>query len=321
VPEAVKTRLSIHFHPHNFVSRGHAVEKDDGSGHKRKYLIGASSGPRWDAHGERMTERCVKGFMEQANKGDVLLYPDLHGIRFSEDFGILNKAEVAANGDWITEYRLYDELDQVDQRAVELAAKTWKQINGLPPYRYPRQRGFSVEGDVKEEDILQVNRGGQRVMDWVTLDGVILTPRPAYTDSVAVAVYKALGEAPQADQGTIYGRMQERLADKELEDSFFRRRYQIADALDEIIREVMQTEGGDRAMQLKAAYDEYRDLMVPLILEAPSTMFEAPENGPRVAAALTARPGGQDALHIVKAIRKSMTGLIQRYEGAAYATR
>ena len=135
----VKKAISFHFHPKDFTSGGHAVEKADG-GKKRRYLAGISSGVKIDAHDERMTPKCVKSFMDQANSGTILLYPDIHGIKASKDIGILTKAEVLPNGDWHCEFRLYDEMDDVDSESVQTANKIWKQINGMPPYKKPLQK-------------------------------------------------------------------------------------------------------------------------------------------------------------------------------------
>jgi len=316
VRQAEGLRVHFHFHPYNFDSGGHAVEKADSSGVKRKYLGGVTSGPRWDSHGERMTQKAIDFFMEQANRGDVLLYPDLHGIAASGDIGILVAGDILENGDWHTEFRLYDEHDPVDQRAREIASKEWRQVKGLPPYRYPRQKGFSVEGDCPPESIILVSREGQRVMDKVFLDGVILTPRPAYTDSVANAVYKALGEELPLE-GTIHSKIRNRLEEGEIKDSYFRRRYQVQDALEEMIREVMNSGEGDKGELLGVLFDEFKSLMVPLVLGA-APIFEGEEPGPGVARALNARNGSADASHVMSAIYKSMDELLLLFKGVEH---
>lgn len=48
-----------------------AVEKADTEGVKHKYIYGISSGTGIDQHGERMTENCIKSFMDQFNSGNI----------------------------------------------------------------------------------------------------------------------------------------------------------------------------------------------------------------------------------------------------------
>lgn len=194
INKTTATAVKFNFQPYHIDSREHVVEKSE-RGMKRKYVRGVASGIREDGHGERMTSNCIKSFSNQANSGDILLYPDVHGIQFTKDIGILVSHEVQPNGDWFIENRLYDEGDDVGQGTLETIDKLWKQLNGLPPYKVPKQKGFSIEGYVPNESILQVNKEGTgRVMDDVQLDGVVIVPRPAYQDSIAHAVYKALGE-------------------------------------------------------------------------------------------------------------------------------
>ena len=186
--------VKFNFQPYHIEQKEHIVEKSE-QGMKRKYVRGIASGIRQDGHGERMTNNCIKSFSDQANSGDILLYPDVHGIQFTKDIGILTFHEIQPNGDWFIENRLYDEADNVGQGTLETVDKLWKQLNGLPPYTKPKQKGFSIEGFVPNESIVASNPDGTgRVMDNVLLDGVVIVPRPAYQDSIAHAVYKALGE-------------------------------------------------------------------------------------------------------------------------------
>ena len=101
-----QNKITFHFHPYE-VKKGdfskYAVEKQDDEGRKRRYVCGIASGTQVDGHGERMTEKCIKSFMEQANSGDILLYPDPHGIKSTDDIGILKKANILGDGDWYTE--------------------------------------------------------------------------------------------------------------------------------------------------------------------------------------------------------------------------
>lgn len=271
--------ISFHFHPNGFDEQSHAIEKAEGGGARRRYLRGIASGLTADAHGERMSEKAVNSFMEQANSGDILLYADVHGIKFTEDIGILTKAEILPTGDWYTEYRLYDKLDGVDQVSVEVADKLWKQVNGLPPYKHPRQKGFSIEGFVPEGDgLIQMGEDGRQVINEVKLDGVVVVPRPAYKDSIAHSVYKALGvEAPWNKENTIASRLKQEVVEAEERESYYRRSYQISDATDQLIRDSMVIlDSAERRARLEEIYDEYKYLMIDLILSHPNA-FSADE--------------------------------------------
>ena len=72
----------------------YAIEKDVGTGLKRRYLKGVASGIAVDGHGERMTEKAINRMQEQANSGEVLLYADKHGVAYTEDIGKLVKAQI-----------------------------------------------------------------------------------------------------------------------------------------------------------------------------------------------------------------------------------
>lgn len=271
-------RIAFHFHPFHYQDHGHAIEKEEG-GVRKRYLEGVASGPRIDEHGERMTERCIKSFMEQANSGDILLYADMHGFKATEDIGILKGAEILGDGDWHISSSLYDESDGVDTRAVEIAGKLWKQINGLPPYTRPRQKGFSIEGFVPDDGILKADGQGRRILDNVMLDGVVVVPRPAYKDSIAHAVYKALGEnAPWVVDGfqdSIRSRLREKLAEDEVKESYYRRKYQIEDLFEQQLAEIMCSDVPDRGQLLEIAFDEYKALMIELILQS-EMVFDEP---------------------------------------------
>ena len=151
--------IHLHFHPREFDKGNHVIEKADSAGRKRRYLCGISSGVKVDEHGERMTEKCIKSFMSQANSGQVLLFPDIHGIKESEDIGFLSKAEILDSNDWHTEFGLWDEGDGIGKNKSEKIDTLWKQVNGLPPYKKARQKGFSIEGIIPETSIIMDNFG------------------------------------------------------------------------------------------------------------------------------------------------------------------
>lgn len=264
---AERRQIAFHFHPYRFDESEHAIEKSEG-GSRRRYLRGVASGPRMDAHNARMTKEAIDYFMEQANSGDILLYADVHGIRYTDDIGILTFADVTKSGDWFTEYRLYDNLDGVDDQSVQTADKLWKQINGVKPYRHPKQKGFSVEGYVPDgDDGIAYDQQGRQMIRRVELDGVVVVPRPAYQDSIAHAVYKALGEDPPwTDERSIQSRIQRKINEREAGDSYFRQRMQIDEATETLVSEAMRLPEPERRERLEEIFDEYKSLVVNLVL-------------------------------------------------------
>ena len=87
-PEDARKAIQFHFLPYKLDEKKFAIEKADDDGKKRRYLCGIASGLKIDEHGERMTKKCIDSFMKQANSGEILLYPDAHGIKATEDVGL-----------------------------------------------------------------------------------------------------------------------------------------------------------------------------------------------------------------------------------------
>lgn len=279
VDRTIRKDISFHFHPFNYEKSEHYIEKSDTTGQKRKYICGISSGINTDLHGERMTEKCIKSFMSQANSGQVLLYPDIHGIKASEDIGILTKAEIVDNGNWYTEYRLYDENDGIGQFKLEKINDIWKQLKGEPPYRKPLQKGFSIEGYIPESGIVSAEKDvngniGKRVIDEVLLDGVIICPRPAYNDSIANAVYKALGEWHPAKKEIftkkIQSKLKEQIENLEQTKQYNQKKWDLNNILEESILEIMNKEDDNKQEALDILFREYSELMIDLILKSNS---------------------------------------------------
>lgn len=266
--------IKFHFHPKDFEKKKHAIEKDE-NGKKRRYLMGVSSGIQVDGHGERMTEKCIKSFHSQAQSGAVLLYEGQHGVNYIDDIGKLVHSEITGEGDWVTKFRLYDDEDKLGGVTIEKADKLWRQVTGLPPYDYPRQVGFSIEGEVPDGGIVSMDIGGKRVLDDVTLDGVLVVPRPAYKDSIATAVYKALGiPSPWKIKKNLTRTLQGNMDESERKDLYFRRKCQVDSALEEEIHDIMLGTFPDYREPLNMLFDEYRDLMVRLIIDSKDLFLE-----------------------------------------------
>jgi len=265
----MQKKIQFLFHPSDIENNNHVVEKSE-NGKKRRYLKGIASGTQVDGQGERITQNCIKSFQDQANKGDILLYADRHGVAYTADIGILTKSEILPVGDWAVEFRLYDEADAVGANTMETTDKMWRQLNGLPPYTTPKQKGFSIEGYIPENGILSMSQDGKRVIDQVILDGAVVVPRPAYRTSVAQAVYKALDEmAPWNIEKAIGNTFRNLIATEEIQNSYYRKRFQFQDRLEEQIETIMVTDSMiDKKEILEKLFNEYSEAMIELVLQS-----------------------------------------------------
>lgn len=270
-----KTPISFHFHPYNFEAKAHVLEKQE-DGKNRRILRGISSGLQVDQDGEKMTEAAIKSFMSQAKSGDILLYAGNHGSDFTDDIGILTDAKILENGDWWTQYRLYDKSDNVGVVKLEKADTLWKQLNGLPPYKSAKQKGFSIEGKIPEEGgIIATNEHGGRVINEVELDGVWVVNRPSYEDGIVNAVAKALGHRnPHKVRKDIKTRLSEELKTQEEKGNFYDEKWKLQEALEEEVRTIMAGDS-DKESELNILFDEYKILMIELITKYPKAFEES----------------------------------------------
>lgn len=273
-------RIEFHYHA-QLKTADRAVEKELG-GAKRRYLEGVSSGLKLDGHDERMTEKCIKRFQEQAKSGDVLLYAGKHGVNFFDDIGILIDSWVDSVGNWHTLYRLYDEQDGVGATTLEIVDKIWKQVNGLPPYSTPKQKGFSIEGDIPKNGIVSAVQAadgtvGNRVIDDVILDGVVLVNRPAYEDSIATAIYKALGEShPLAVKRHLTKSLTDKMQQDESREQYYRNYYKLQSAMEDEVRAIMKLDPAGRRPSLETLFSEYKNLMIQMLESNPDLYAESP---------------------------------------------
>lgn len=274
-----KMHFSASFSPYKTNKGKHellsSVTKDD-SGNPRRYLCGLSSGIKLDGHGERMTEKAIKSFMDQANSGTILLYPDVHGIKASQDIGILTKCEITPEGDWYTEYRLYDEQDGVAQANRETADMLWKQVKGITPYTKPMAKGFSIEGNIPDEGIVSAETDSNgivkhRIIDDVELEGVVLVPKPAYQYSVARAVYKALGEihpdSAQRLRKSVASNLEAKIKRDEACNTYWEGKWRLQEAFEDEVRRIAQ-QPDTASSALDVALEEYAKLLKDLILNS-----------------------------------------------------
>lgn len=270
-----QTKISFHYHPLDISHNNHFIEKSE-NGQQRRYLKGVASGIKTDQHGERMTEKCIKSFNNQANSGQILLYPDPHGIRSSDDIGKLTKAEIQPDGNWEIESRLYDNYDFDDSELHKGKLATidtlWRQTTGQRPYDKPIQKGFSVEGYIPPSGIIQMSNDGQRVIDDVLLDGVILVPRPAYQDGIANAVFKALGELPPWQELREHQNFDKNLREivntTETKHVYFKKKYELEDAFNNLVEGIMIDQKPNKEYRLATVFDDYKSLMISLLLKS-----------------------------------------------------
>jgi hypothetical protein len=262
-------KIKFIFHPYGFENKQHVVEKEY-NGVMRRYLKGITSGVAVDGHGEKMTEACIRSFQDQAKRGDILLFAGKHGVDFTDDIGILTDSEILPNNDWLTEYRLYDESDGVGETTLEKGDKLWKQSKGLLPYKTPKQFGFSIEGTIPKEGILSVDKDGKKIMDKVLLDGVVVVPRPAYQTSISQAIYKALGEHSQWNvEKSIKLNFKTKIEIEQMENDYFRKRYQFQSLLENEVDRIMTDPYiGDKQEALALIFDEYKSVMLELVLNS-----------------------------------------------------
>lgn len=320
--QAVQKKITFAFNSHKLSSSMQGVEKSDTAGIKRRYVAGIASGIKIDAHLERLTQKCIKAFMDQANSGQVLLFPDVHNVRATDDIGILTKAEIQSDGDWMTEFRLYDETDDVDQRSKEIAKKEWAQMNGLPPYMKPRPKGFSIEGVIPDGGILSVRKGPQgkdiRVLDNILLDGVVLVPRPAYQASVATAVYKALGEiTPESAElvrKNIRDTLQSQINVNEMENAYHRKKWDAMNALENTIEKIMKRDAEDKNGALDIIFDEYKNIMIELILQS-AQLFRVEDADADEPPQEANESGQRSRVEVLKALRSEFIRLKKFYGG------
>ena len=262
--------INLSYKPYLFADRKHAVEKSI-DGQKHRYLCGVASGSKMDAVGDLMTPECVQYFHEQATIKNVLLFTDVHGIAETQDIGILTKSEILGSGDWYVEFRLYDESDGIGQAKLDTIDTLWKQVNGLPPYPKPMQKGFSIEGFAREDEgDVKVNPlTGKKVFHRVNLKGAVVVPDPAYA-SVATAIYKSLEMNPP----WVINAFKSMISTDELSNTYYKQHYKYQDALeDEIERIMTRGEVNNKLEALRTLFSEYSQTMIDLVLQS-SAMFE-----------------------------------------------
>lgn len=312
----LRREISFHFHPFEFESKGHAVQKADSNGKKRRYLYGVASGSKTDAEGERLTDNCIQSINNQATSGHVLLMSDLHGKGSTEDIGYITDSKILENGDWWIEAMLFDESDGVPEEKLGQIDTLWKQVNGLPPYKRPLQKGFSIEGWTT--DILETNQAtGARVINDMEIDYVAVVPRPAYNDSIAHAIAKALGSRTTGSLKNQIGKMLiERLEKENERDNYGELRWNLDAAFDGLIEEIMASDSIDKGRELGVVLDEYKIALINLLMQNEAVFksrgstddSEAPSGDALIAKAQKMRERIQRIQSLVKTLKEQKNG-------------
>lgn len=268
-----QSKIRFTFEAASHRKKPYFVTKDE-EGKKGRYLYGISSGVKEDGHGERMTDKAIQSFQSQAESGHLLLYPDIHGIHATKDVGQLTKSWIDENGDWQTEYRLYDGSEGAQNYQVEMANALWNQVTGAPPYSKPITKGFSIEGFIPDGGIKSIVQDAdgtaRRIIDDVTLDGVVCVPRPAYIPSVAAAARKALKELPAFQgQKNIRKNLTDAVAGQTTRENYQRYCWLLWDALEKQIEKLMTDDSiQEKDTVLDGILNEFAALKKPSVLQA-----------------------------------------------------
>lgn len=179
VPAFAATHKALH--PRKHAMREATFLKKDEQGRERRYVVGVSSGPVYDAHGERMMEECIKGFNEQVQENTILFVHPHTDDLISNSIGKIFECSINDKGEWVTVMRCWDQYDaDVDPRNVARADTFWLMTRGEGPYNKPtRISEFSVQGIVYPEDIIQEDQE-HRAIKWLELDAVAAVTKGAY---------------------------------------------------------------------------------------------------------------------------------------------
>ena len=193
--------------------------------------------------------------------------------------------------------------------------KLWKQVNGLKPYTSRKQKGFSIEGFVPDEkDILYTSANGKRIINNITLQGVIVTPNPAYTCSVAGAFYKALGDTLPQASAKITSSFLTVISDGEIQNAYYRKRYIYQDALEQVIEDVMNhPEIRDKKVELNRIFDEFKNSMIELITQSASVFKKPVNSAPEDIGYLYTPPS--EKIEVLKSLLSNVDGLISKIQG------
>ena len=235
------------------------VLKKDSNGKERKYLYATSSGSLYrDAHNEKMTERCIKGFQEQAQTKTIyLLHPHDENI-LANHIGKLegDQSYIDENGEWKTVFRFWDDEDlkhDIPSALVARAKDAWNSITGQGVYdgKPSALRQLSIQGLIDEnKDIIQATDGsGGRNLDWIELSCISLVEKGAYPQENITPVEKVFkqlydsGKIQKKD--TLLGKL---IKEENMEEDFRNQLARLEDKFNMKMHEILTDETLDPAM-------------------------------------------------------------------------
>ena len=234
------------------------VVKKDASGKERKYLYATSSGSLYrDAHNEKMTERCIKGFQEQAQTKTIyLLHPHDENI-LANHIGKLegDQSFIDENGEWKTVFRFWDDEDlkhDIPSALVARAKDAWNSITGQGVYdgKPSALKQLSIQGLIDEnKDIIPATDGsGGRNLDWIELSCVSLVEKGAYPQediTPVEKVFKQINKTLVAKRETLLGKL---IKDENAEEDFKNQLARLEDKFNLKMNEILTDKKLDAAM-------------------------------------------------------------------------
>lgn len=171
-------------------------------GKKRRFLCGIMSGTAWDAHGERMSMDCLKGFVRQWQERE-LHFSDIHSRGHSDFVAISGpdqgtECRILDDGNMYIEAHLLEEGEPgVQPYQWQHANTIWNMANGLPPAKTRVPLGLSIEGFASQEDIIESEEGP--IINSLELEAVAIVRNPAYEPAMVTPVLKSKDLKKKAD--------------------------------------------------------------------------------------------------------------------------
>ncbi|TGK36227.1 hypothetical protein [Leptospira andrefontaineae] len=286
IPASHETFKALHYR-RDPIQKSTFVKKD-ASGRERKYVVGTSSGSlKRDAHTERMTDKCVKGFEQQSKEKSILLVHPHTDNLLENQIGILDDTQsfIDEQGEWKTVFRLFDDFDVEDNpnfdiAYVKKAKQFWAMTRGEEPYKRPtRICQFSIQGLLDEKDVIKTESGND--LDWIEIDAVAAVTRGAYPQEDFSTIEKVFKQFHSAKEGkpkpVSKGELSEEIQARDRVRNFYDETWETESALSKKEQEVLESEDTpeNKQARLTALYDEYRDLRLGMFAKY---NFNFPDN-------------------------------------------
>ncbi len=239
---------------------------------KRRYLVGVASGPEVDRHRQQMTAETIQNFHNSALTGQVLLYCKKHDVEMLSDVGILTKSEVDGNGEWVVEFRLFDELDEnIARDNLEMANQLWAKINGDAPYVQATESGFSIEAFGAKK----MGLNGREEYHIKEIDRVLVVDKPAYANSVITPVEKEKNQNQGSD--ILRQRLEVQQKKEEDESAFYSKEWELTSAFKKEMELLARSGASNIAELIKDLATEYGQLMGELVIKHPDAFIDVDE--------------------------------------------